>query len=205
MYSFLGFPKFIKHLRQARILLLSGAMGTGKTLLSVALGHHLLQGEYVSSAAYNFPVVHGGVPARRYCYAAIDEAGVFFDARVAWKKKELNELSAKLVAFLRKHGSYLVIPSYLTPDARFRKGLRMWRRSTITKYLWVYQWELGPEETEERRPGINFWEGQLVFFNPPYFYGQYDTYFEPWNELTFAFIKELNEQEYPFAVSWPTA
>lgn len=191
MYRFLGFSSFFDQLKQVRILNLTGSMGTGKTLFSVALGYHLLREGLVKSAAFNFPVSFGSSPSPRWSYAVIDEAGTLFDARDSFKAKELNKLTASLLFKLRKLGSYIVVPSFIETDRRFRVGLRMWRVWAFGGRLWSYAWELGPEEQAERRPGINYWEGRLYFVNPAEFFGTYDTYFAPGRNLSFEFLSGL--------------
>lgn len=191
MYRIWGWKKFYEQLKQVRILNLTGSMGTGKTLFSVALGYHMLREGLVRSAAFNFPVSFSSAPTPRWSYAVLDEAGILFDARDSFKAKELNKLTASLLFKLRKLGSYVVVPSFIETDKRFRVGLRMWRMWSFGGLLWGYNWELGPEEAEERRPGINFWEGRVYFLNPREFYGTYDTYFAPGRNLSYEFLNGL--------------
>lgn len=190
-YRLIGWQPFIDQLKQVRILNLTGSMGTGKTLFSVALGYHLLREGLVRSAAFNFPVSFGSAPSPRWNYSVIDEAGTLFDARDSFKKAELNKLTASLLFKLRKLGSYIVVPSFIETDRRFRVGLRMWRMWALRGLLWAYWWELGPEEMEERRPGINYWDGRLYFYKPSHFFGTYDTYFAPGRNLSYEFLRGL--------------
>lgn len=191
MYRLLGWSPFFEQLKQVRILNLTGAMGTGKTLFSVALGYHMLTQGLVRSAAFNFPVSFGAAPSPRWSYAVLDEAGTLFDARDSFKSKELNKLTASLLFKLRKLGSYVVVPSFIETDRRFRVGIRMWRMWQFGGTLWAYSWEIGPEDTEERRLGINYWEGRLYFVNPREFFGTYDTYFAPGRNLSYDFLSGL--------------
>lgn len=189
-YGLIGWKPFYKHLKNTRLLWLAGQKGTGKSLLSVALSYRLLQERRVLKAAFNFPVSFGKSPSMRWCVSTIDEGGLAFDNRISYKDKELSSLLARSTALLRKRGSYMFVPSVNPPDKRLRDGLRLWRVRG-TKYLWIYYWELGPEDQQERRAGINYFEGRLFFVNPPAFYGVYDTYFEPEDNVTMAFIRRF--------------
>lgn len=191
MYAFIGWQKFFDQLKQVRILNLIGPMGTGKTCLGVAIGYHLKRLGYVMTSAFNLPVSFGEHPQARWCYGLLDEAGLLFDARDSFKSRELNRLTGRLLFKLRKDGSYLAVPSFIEVDKRFREGVRIWRVSAFGSRLWFYHWELGPEEAEERRPGINFFEGTFTFVNPRHFFGAYDTYFAPGRSLSYEFLYHL--------------
>ena len=196
MYYFLGWNKFFTQLKQARVLNLIGAMGTGKTLFSVALSWHLLRLGYVERAAMNFPCDISSAPTYRYCVSVLDEAALIFDARNAFKSKQLNKLLAALTFKLRKTGSYMLVPSFIDVDRRLRTGVRIYRKTAVNNRLWVYHWEFGPEEPEERRPGLNFFEGSLMLVNPQYFFGTYDTYFVPGPNLSLDFCGRLLSTNY---------
>ncbi len=187
----------MKSLRASRVVLLRGDFGTGKTLFSVALGYHLLRNVFVNRAAFNFPVSFGHEPRQYRTYAVLDEGGRLFDNRMAFKVKELNELSQDATFALRKNGSYFLLPSYLDVDKRFRRGLRIHRRwppgdnkypNVFEKYFWVYFWERGEEKLELREEKVNYWKGFLVFVNPGAFFNTYDTYFKPSKELLIDFV-----------------
>lgn len=187
-------------MRASRVILLQGDFGTGKTLLSVALGYHMLAERWVNQCAFNFPVSFGGAPGKYRTYTVIDEGGRLFDNRMAFKDKDLNRLSAEMTWNLRKTGSYVLMPSYLDVDRRFRRGLRIHRQfpvgdllrpNLLEKHVWVYWWERGEEELELRREGVNYWSGKLLFLNPPAFFGSYDTYYQPSWELLQDFVRRI--------------
>lgn len=191
MYKFLNFGKFQEYLSMTRILNLTGSMGSGKTLLGVAMGYEFLRRGFVQRAAFNFPCSFGSAPAPRWSYNVYDEAGVVFDNRMAFKNRDLNEMSAGLTFGLRKAGSYFVVPSFLEVDKRFRTGMRMWRTLAIRNLFWFYVWEVGPEDMEEQKPGRNYWSSWFMFFNPAHFFNTYDTFFVPGRNLSIAFLKDL--------------
>lgn len=164
-------------------------MGTGKTLLAVAIADKLLSDGYVTRVCSNFPVDIAGPLQYRNSVALFDEAGTLFDSRQAFKDKALNALSAELTFALRKAGSYFVVPSFLDIDKRFRAGVRIWR-THASSWLWRYSWQLGPEEPEEQEPGLNFWSGALWLISPGKYWGRYDTYFVPGRNLSLAFLRQ---------------
>ena len=191
-YHILGWADFFDQLKQVRILNLLGAMGTGKTLFSVALGYHMLKLGRVGNAAFNFPVAFGGRPFPLKTYCVLDEAGAAFGDRSTFRDKAKSLATANATVKLRKQGSYLVIPSFLGVDKRFRAGVRMWRvRTLLNDRLWLYSWEVGPEAKEERRVDVNYWAGRVLFFSPQSFYGTYDTYFFPPPPLTLDFLDQF--------------
>jgi hypothetical protein len=192
MYAFFGWSGFYRNWGDIRLLNITGHMGTGKTLLSVALGFELLRRGLVERFSSNFPCCLSKAPARRYCAAVLDEGAQLFDARDSYKNKALNELSRGITARLRKDGSYLMAPSFIDIDKRFRDGMRVWRVLKVARF-WFYSWEYGPEEVEERRTGLNgnYDCGKLILFNPSHFFGWYDTWFWPSPDLSQAFVGEL--------------
>lgn len=192
-YYFLGASEFLDRLRTVRIMLLMGSLRSGKTLFSVAMGYHLLSNGNVCRAAFNFPVSFGDAPFPRWTYAVIDEAGVAFDKRESFKQQLANKFTRESTFRLGKLGSYLVIPTFLESDKRFRVGMRVWRVKKFADLLWLYTWELGPEAKEDRRLDINYWTGRLWFVNPRAFFGVYDTYFTPWPNLTLDFLSHFIE------------
>ena len=194
-YKIFGFEKFMEQFINARLLFLKGQKGTGKTLFATALGYHLLKEAYAVNAAFNYPCSFAGYPAYNQTYGVVDEAGVFFDARSAYKDKDVTAFISEATTFLRKRGSFLVIPSYNPPDKRLRSGMRMFRWK-VTKRMWFYQWEIGPEEVNARTHGVDYFRGRLVLFNPQFFYGVYDTYFEPPELLTLRWIKDFLTRPY---------
>lgn len=185
---FIWWSSFYKQLKAARILQVAGAMGTGKTLLAVAIADKLLKDGYVSRVCSNFPVDVAGELSYRNSVALFDEAGTVFDSRQAFRDKSLNALSAELTFALRKAGSYFVVPSFLDVDKRFRVGVRVWR-THASSWLWRYAWQLGPEEPEEQQPGLNYWAGALWLLRPARYWGRYDTYFVPGRNLSIAFLQ----------------
>lgn len=191
MYRFIFFKKWFNMAKQTRIINLQGQMGSGKTLLSVALGYHFLREGYVERFSSNFPVGFAAEPMPRWSFNVMDEAGVFFDNRSAFKDKSLNQMTAGLTFGLRKAGSYLIFPSFLGADKRFRAGLRMWRTWSFGNRLWIYHWEVGEETTEERREGVNYWQGRLVLVGPSHFFNVYDTYYKPIANMTLDWARKL--------------
>jgi len=191
MYKFLGLPSFIREFMTTRILFISGHKGTGKTLLCVALGYEMMRTRYVVNSAFNFPVASsfGGVPSANQTYGAIDEAGVIFDARTAYKNKKASEFITESTTWLRKTGSFLVAPTYTPPDVRLRNGLRCWRVVALP-FAWGYRWEMGPEAIEERNKE-NYKTGRFWLYRPSFFYGAYDTYFQPPPSLTYRFLESF--------------
>lgn len=161
-----------------------GAMGTGKTLASVALSYQMLRDYRVLSASFNFPVSFASSVGYKHQVGTMDEGGVFFDNRLAYKDKALTQRLAELTAFLRKRGSYFIVPSYIAVDKRLRNGMRLYRTHNVGNLLWVYHWEQGEENSEEQRKGLNYWEGTLALYNPRFFFNTYDTYYAPSSHST---------------------
>jgi hypothetical protein len=190
-YAFLGFGRFVKYLRMVRLLLLMGSLRSGKTLMSVALGYEFLRRGYVANASFNFPVYFSGEPYPRWTYSVLDEAGIAFEDRTSFKDSAKNKLTAESTVRLGKLGSYLVIPSFLGADKRFRRGMRMWRKNQLGNYVWIYSWELGPEDKEEQRLNINYFVGTLWLLNPSFFFNSYCTYFFPWPNLSLDFLSKV--------------
>jgi len=190
-YKFFGFSDFAKALKKARILNLLGHMGTGKTLFATGLGYHMLKEGYVTRSAFNYPCAFSSAPEKDNCYAVLDEAGRVFDNRLAFKSQALTKLAADLTYKLRKDGSYLVVPSFIDVDKRLRNGVRMYRVWALANVLWKYHWEIGEEDEEKRRPGVNYEEGFLWFFNPRTWFNVYCTYFQPPPNMSRAFLSGL--------------
>lgn len=200
-FGFLGANKFWKALKASRILNLSGSMGTGKTLLATALGYMSLWETRTIRVATNYPCVFSEAPEPYRTFAVLDEGALVFDSRLSYKDKNLSKILAQLTFDLRKSGSYLVVPSFITVDRRLRTGVRVWRTFAFSNLLWAYHWELGEENPSDRRPGVNYWDGSLWFFNPSYFFDTYSTHFVPGQELSLAFIRAFMRDEYKVSVS----
>lgn len=190
-YFFLGWRPFVKHLKLARILNLTGFQGTGKTLFATALGYHLLHEWHVERAAFNFPVSFGDAPQRLQCFYALDEIGVLFDNRFSAKKQTASTLLARVTYNLRKNGCIIAAPSFLAVDKRLRAGMRISRIRSIGSTAWQYHWEMGEEDALLRRPGINYMEGSLWLLNPRFFFGVYDTHYDPPAPVTARFLASL--------------
>jgi len=171
-----GFDSFMSKFKEARALFVGGMKGTGKTLFSVALSYEMLRLRYVAFTAFNFPVCKAlsFPPVKNQCIATIDEAGVFFDARFTYRDKVLSAFVTESTSFLRKDGSFMIIPSYSVPDVRLRSDMRIHRLRALP-FSWFYRWESGEEDVTLRKPGVNFYTGTLVLFNPAKFFGTYDT------------------------------
>jgi hypothetical protein len=191
MYRWFNFRKFAENLRQTRLVNISGGMGTGKTLFAVAVGYEMLKRGYVNSVTSNFPVEFAAAPDAEKCFAIFDEASVVFDGRTSFKKTDLNDMSRDATVALRKKGSYMATPSFIEVDKRFRNGMRLWRTWSSKNRLWLYRWEIGPEEKEEQRKGQNYWDGWLALLNPAHFFGCYDTIYFPGRNLSMAWLERL--------------
>lgn len=197
LYRFIGFGRFMKQVSGTRLINMAGFMGTGKTLFSVALGFHMVRYNYVTRASFNLPISFGKAPHWYRSYNVLDEAGVLFENR-NYRDKELNEMSKAVLYALRKNGSYIVTPSYLDTDKRFRKGaLRMYRVFPLPNQnapIWLFRWEVGPEEIEERNV-TNFKKGYLAFIRPAWFYNTYCTYYAPNVQLSRQFVTKCIKNE----------
>ena len=165
-YRFIGWGGFARSLRASRIVQLRGDFGTGKTLFSVAIAYHMRKLRWIRWASFNFPVRwrDSSAPGLKHSLSVIDEGGRLFDDRTAYRLKELNKLSSDLLYALRKRGSYVVIPSYVGIDKRFRNGLRVHRRwpegnerdpNPLKRNLWLFFWERGEEDSELQKKGVN--------------------------------------------------
>lgn len=190
-YKFIGWNRFWYRFKDARILLLSGFLGTGKTLTSVALGYHLLRYGVVDSVCYPFPCAWNSAPQPMATLCGLDEAGRVFDNRISYKDKTLSQMLADSTVFLRKHSSYLVASTYLDSDKRLRKGMRMRRLRTVGNLVWIFQWEMGPEDIDLRdRANHPDWdEGVLIFLRPSAFFGCYDTKYPPTQDELIEFFR----------------
>lgn len=186
-YWFIGLNSFMKAARLCRIINLKGSMGTGKTLLSTILAYEFVSQGYVNQAAMNYPCCFSTAPAPKKCFNVMDEAALVFDERLTFRDKVLTKAAALLTYKLRKTGSYLLVPSFVGVDKRFRNGMRMHRFLAFGKFVWGFHWEYG-EEDPMLRDGTNFFTGKLFLFNPGTAFGLYDTYFSPGPNLSKAFL-----------------
>lgn len=193
MFFFLGWGAFMRQLKGARLAAVIGPMGTGKTLFSTAALLALYNDRRVLGVSTNYPCSYSTAPTLYRRAFALDEAGIVFDSRLSFKSEVLSSFLAMATFTLRKFGNYLFVPTFIETDKRLRAGLRVWRTWALGVRFWSYHWEMGPEEVEERRPGVNFFEGSLWLVNPAHFFGKYDTYFTPGRNLSMTFLSYLVE------------
>lgn len=206
-YFIFGWRDFYDRLEIARFIAFNGDMRSGKTLLSHIVAHKLLADYRIKWICGNLPIRKdlASSPCARNSCAIVDEAGTVFDNRVAYKKEKLNILINDMTVFLGKSGSYMLFPTFATPDSRLRRGIRVERvRKMLFGYVWWYRWEHGDESLEgaERRRGFNWWNGDLLVWNPSAAFNTYDTYFPP-RQLapvgvyTERFLREYVENDSP--------
>lgn len=192
--GWIGWDAFFTRLSESRICLISGPMGTGKTLMSVAITYELLKRRNIRSFTANFPCQLASPVHHRRHALIVDEAGVHFNSRLSYKDKSATLALTGLTAYLRKGENYVITPTYLSTDAMLRRGLRVWRTVKIPRIGWLYFWESGEEDTAARKLNDNYWRGRLILRRPSVLFGAYDTYFQPGPNLTAELIRQFAER-----------
>jgi len=175
MYQFVGFP--FKDLENTSGLYVSGRLGSGKTLLAVAVSHYLETHWRVQGVTASFPVQWSrACTSWQWCFI-IDEIAAAADGRNFKDKNQAKDLYT-LIINLRKRGSTLLYTSAIAPDIRVRQlSLRCWRSKAVGSLLWFYIWEYGPESVADQKKDVNYFSGIFALFNPRWLWGRYDTYF----------------------------
>lgn len=188
-------PGFFRDFVNARQVYVMGNKGTGKTLFSVALGYHLLSNSWVSSVVSNFPcsLSSAVIPPLSSCYLVLDEVGQYLDSRLSYRSKELTLLLAGATVNLRKTGNYLALPTFIEGDSRMRAGsIRVFRRRAVGSFLWLYQCDYGTEDTQDRRPGVNWFSYPLLLFFPSRYFALYDTSFVASGSLPYDLMQAVS-------------
>jgi hypothetical protein len=152
-----------------RVCWIQGGLGSGKTLLSVALGHHLLRMGLVDGVLANLPTV---LPPRIYGDDGfLDRRVIIFDE--AWTHLDSRNSmvnTSDYGGYARKYESFWVFPSVHQIDKRMRSVV-VWRaaRLNFKPFInaWLYRWEL---ELEYKQEG-----GWFLLLDPERYFGWYDT------------------------------
>ncbi|HEY9758880.1 MAG TPA: hypothetical protein V6C97_27170 [Oculatellaceae cyanobacterium] len=172
--ALIGWSEFRNYLGLYRVAAIIGRLGSGKTLLSVAIAHRLMLEHSVLRVWCNFPV---GLEARELPdnleeldkptikalmsdnVFLLDEAWDFADSR-----KSANDYSG-YGAYVRKLRSYFIGASVYPPDKRMRAITVNRVMSVVGLGWWVYQYLLFDNSTK----------GMLILTNPAEYFGTYDT------------------------------
>lgn len=162
---FINVGRFREYFTKFRKLSIEGELGSGKTLLSVAMARWLWKEGFVDGVFANFPIDPTFVPIVHTCVRSciiLDEAWAFADSR-----SSANQFEG-YGAYVRKLKSFFIAPSIFKPDKRMRDMLA---ERTIDLWMldwWFYKWF----DIRER-------EGWFILANPQSVYGFFDTEFIP--------------------------
>lgn len=165
---------FLEYLLLFRFVWVRGTLGSGKTLVSVAIMDHLFRLGMVKGVVSNFPTVFppyvgrddGMVLDRGVIF---DEAWTMLDARNSF----VNDTKS-YGAFARKFRSYWIFPSVFQVDKRMRT-LIVQRSGTLPfQKGWVYRWWVDLDYDNDFPI-----EGWFVLWNPQRYFGMYDTGYVP--------------------------
>lgn len=176
-----GGHALMRHLKTARVLLLGGPLRTGKTLFATAFSYWMLQNNLVDYAVGNYPCDWFSAPYPRRSLWLMDEAGILFDKRTSYKDNFLNDLSLDVTSYLGKRQNYLFLASHAEVDKRFERGVYM-VRVLETPRLWLYAYRYAPSRGRKVR-------GFCSILNPSFWFGTYDTEYEPPRELTIDMLR----------------
>lgn len=161
--------EFLQAVKMYRILYLSGYMGSGKTLLSMAIAIEFWKRRWVDNVYSNL-VLEGdfdqGIPNK------IRSACVIYDE--AWQELDSRDFRGSTAqrwsAYLRKRNIYLLLPSVHPVDTRMRT-LQVQRKLKVGNLFWMYAWVV-----DDGFSKINGW---FILFDPIYFGNAYDHKEEP--------------------------
>ena len=168
--GFVGHRLFWSNFTDFYTCFIAGGLGKGKTLLAFALAHLLVWEGYVDRVFSNIPSLltdQVSAPVVDAC-VIFDESWITLDSR-EWSGGQANTYGA----FLRKTNTYMVFPSRITIDKRFRE---FWVQRVFNAWvfgvpLWVYEWRLESGMTRER--------GRFGLWRPERYFGLYDTAARP--------------------------
>lgn len=127
---------FLESFLSWRMAAISGRLGGGKTLLSVALADWMLRNGLIESVYANFPISMSLRPKDSVVNSLIilDEGWYFADARSS------STQFLGYGAFLRKLNSYMLTPSVFSVDKRMRP-VEVWRELDIwVLNAWLYRY-----------------------------------------------------------------
>ncbi len=159
---------FIENALAWRLTAIEGRLGSGKTLLSVALAKWLYDQSLVDGVFANFPIDPTYIPIRseiRRSAVILDEGWAFADSRNSSKKFE------GYGAYARKLDSFWFSPSVFRVDKRMgplraRRLLDLWLFD-----VWLFEWE-----------DVQGFKGKFLLRNYKEVYGRYDTKFIPYDD-----------------------
>jgi len=171
-----GADQFLATFSLVRVMWISGYMGTGKTLLGVALFHEMYKRKLITGVISNIPttlplpdwerefLMHAGL--------LFDEAGVQMDARTSMAN------SREYGAYARKLDYYLISPSVIPVDKRIAhmRCERVFKlRYGIIPEIWIYRYTrtLGEDKI--------VW-GHFALIDPSQYFGMYDTDYIPMDD-----------------------
>jgi hypothetical protein len=158
--------QFLKLLLGFRILNIRGRYGGGKTLLSVWIAYWLMAGGYTKKIVSNIAVQNDNDDQGQIedCAVILDESWMYIQSR----QDVLN-----YSAYLRKLGSYLLLPSVFDVHSRlsFFSCNRIMNLQNVGLPIWVYRWDLASKSYREN--------GHFFLLNPERIFGLYDTNYIP--------------------------
>lgn len=166
--------KFLENLLAFRLLHIEGHLGSGKTLLGVALARWLWKEGHVQGCFSNIPIDENFVPRLDTCINAavlLDEGASFADARLSKNKYEGYGVYA------RKLNCFMIVPSKNNPDRRMR-DLRCEREADFWMInAWLYRWKDNSNQ-----------KGRFLFFG---YEEVFDAYPHNWIPADDAGIREV--------------
>jgi hypothetical protein len=195
---FIGFDGFMRQLTLVRQCWLKGGVGSGKTLLAVAIAEELCRLKITLGAVSNIPTslpIHAwrdplpgddsGSPR------GIRGAVVIFDE--AWTVADNRTFSTnprQYGAFARKLETMWLYPSVIAIDKRM-SVLSVQRQYKISlpffPEIWAYKWTLDMGEQQD--------SGAFYLINPKTFYGKFDTAYVPLDDGDISNLWELTIEE----------
>ena len=159
---FVGVSRFLNMLYSQHVCFIGGAYGTGKTLLSVALGVQLWADGFIDHIYSNFRLngeLHEDIPDP----GKAENSVVIFDE--AWQELDSrnfkNNNVMDFLAFLRKQNNVLLSPSVAKVDIRARSFdcRRVW---SFRNLVWMYGFGIisaeHPDFKRDRFLLINPWK-----------------------------------------------
>ncbi len=156
---------YLENLLAYRLAYIGGHLGSGKTLLGVALCKWLYDNKFIEGVFANIPIDYNWIPCVDHCENAailLDEASKWADCR-----KSMFEYSG-YGQMARKLNSYWIAPSKNRVDKRMadlvaKRVLDVWALD-----MWLYKWEDDDEG-----------KGWFLFQGYEEVFGRYDTMFVP--------------------------